>query len=314
MTLVIVGSVAFDSVETPWGRRDRILGGAATHASLAASFFTDVRVVGIVGEDFGDSAFEVLHARGVNTDDVEQVQGARTFFWSGRYDHDVNIAHTLDTQLNVFADFSPQLSPEAKAAQTVFLANIQPDLQREVRQQCTAAGLVALDSMNFWIETARDSLVQTMSLVNVVLLNDAEARSLTGELSLIKAARRIREWGPRIVVTKRGEYGAALFSEEGFFALPAYLLETVTDPTGAGDSFAGGFLGYLDGHAGQPLSDEHIRRAVTYGQVMASFNVEEFGTERIQRLTHDEINTRFHEFKQMTYFEAIPIESRAPTG
>lgn len=305
--LVIVGSVAFDSVETPFGKRERMLGGSAVHAGLAASFFTQVRVVGVVGDDFGDDELSVLQARGIDSDDIERVEGGRTFFWRGRYDYDLNTAHTLETQLNVFADFRPKLSAASRAADTLFLANIQPDLQAEVAKQCQAAGLVALDSMNLWIETARESLIRILSAVDVVLLNDAEARLLTEEANLARAARRIRDWGPRILVVKQGEYGAALFSEDGFFALPGYPLETVVDPTGAGDSFAGGLLGYLDAHAGQPISDEVARRAMTYGSVLASFNVEEMGTERVQRLTSEEINERFHEFKRITHFEAIPI-------
>jgi sugar/nucleoside kinase (ribokinase family) len=310
MTLTIVGSVAFDSLQTPSGSRERILGGAATHASLAASFFTDVRIVGVVGDDFGDPEIEVLHSRGIHTDDLERVQGERTFCWAGRYDYDFNTAHTLDTQLNVFAQFSPKLSAESRAAQTLFLGNIQPDLQRDVREQCEATGLVGLDSMNYWIDTARDALIRALGLVDVALLNDAEARMLTGQASIVRAAREIRAWGPPLVVIKRGEYGAALFTEEGFFVLPALLLEKIVDPTGAGDSFAGGFLGYLDAHAGQ-LSEAVIRRAVAYGQVMGSFNVEDFGTQRVQRLELAEINTRFDELARMTHFEAVPLESRA---
>jgi sugar/nucleoside kinase (ribokinase family) len=307
VTVVAVGSIAFDSVETPFGARERMLGGSATHFSLAASFFTDVRVVGVVGDDFGEAELGVLEARGIATDDIERIEGGSTFFWRGRYGYDLNTAHTLDTQLNVFADFRPRLSGASRVARLVFLGNIQPDLQREVRAQCTSAAFVALDSMDLWIETARDSLIEAVRGVECVIVNDAEARELTGEANLARAARRIREWGPGIVVAKQGEYGAALFSERGFFSLPGYPLETVVDPTGAGDSFAGGFLGYLGAHAGDPFTDDLIRRAMTYGSVLASFNVEEFGTERIQRLTDEEIAERFADFKAMTHFEAIPF-------
>jgi sugar/nucleoside kinase (ribokinase family) len=307
MSLVVVGSIAFDAVRTPFGERERMLGGSAVHFSLAASFFTDVRVVGPVGEDFGAEQYAVLRDRGVNTDDIERVAGGKTFFWRGHYDYDLNTAHTDDTQLNVFGDFQPKLSEDSRACQTLFLANIQPDLQREVRVQCTGAALAGLDSMNLWIETARDSLRQAISGVDIVLMNDAELRMLTEEPNLLRAARSVMAMGPRMVVAKQGEYGAALYTAHGVFALPAYPLETVVDPTGAGDSFAGGFLGYLDAHAGD-LDDQTLRRAMTYGSVLASFNVEEFGTERVRRLTTDEINRRFDEFREMTHVETLPVE------
>ena len=311
MTLVVVGSIAFDSVETPFGGRDRMLGGSAVHFALAASFFSDVRVVGPVGDDFGEPELAVLERRGVNTEDIERVGGGKTFFWRGHYDYDLNVAHTDDTQLNVFGDFEPKLSEASKAANTVFLANIQPDLQTEVRQQCRSASLVGLDSMNLWINTARDSLARAIGTVDLVLMNDTELRMLTEEPNLVRAARAVTRLGPKLVVAKRGEYGAALFTEDAFFALPAYPLENVLDPTGAGDSFAGGFLGYLDAHSDEPPSQELVRRAMTYGSVMASFNVEEFGTERVQRLTLDEINERFAAFKRMTHFDAVPISPRS---
>ena len=310
MALTCVGSVAFDSVETPFGSRERMLGGSATHFSLAASFFTDVSVVGVVGEDFGEPELAVLSERGIDVSDVERVAGGETFFWRGRYDYDLNTAQTLETQLNVFADFQPRLSSASAAAETVFLGNIQPGLQLAVREQCDGASFVALDSMNLWIETARDELTAVVGAVDCVLLNDAEARMLAGEPSLARAARTIRSWGPSTVVVKQGEYGAALFTEEGFFSIPGYPLEQVLDPTGAGDSFAGGFVGVLDAHAGERLSDGLVRQAMVYGSVLASLNVEEFGTERVQRLTRDEIDVRFAEFRQMTQFEATPLPAR----
>jgi sugar/nucleoside kinase (ribokinase family) len=305
MSLAVVGSIAFDSVKTPFGERARMLGGSAVHFSLAASFFTDVRVVGPVGDDFGDDEYAVLRERGVNTDDIERVQGGQTFFWQGHYEYDLNTAHTDDTQLNVFGDFQPKLSDESKDADVLFLANIQPDLQREVREQCTGARLVGLDSMNLWIETARESLARTIAGVDVVFMNDAEIREFTEQPNLVRAARALMELGPRVVAAKQGEYGAALFDREGFFALPGYPLETVNDPTGAGDSFAGGFLGFL-ASLGPDAADDHqaLRRAMTYGSVLASFNVEEFGTERVRRLTRDEIDARFEEFRRMTALEA----------
>ena len=304
MGLAVVGSIAFDAVKTPFGERSRMLGGSAVHFSLAASFFTDVRVVGPVGDDFGEEEYAVLHARGVNTDDIELVEGGETFFWQGHYEYDMNTAHTDDTRLNVFGDFAPKLSEESKGTQVLFLANIQPDLQREVREQCTGTRLAGLDSMNLWIETAKESLVRTIGGVDLIFMNDAELRQLTEEANLVRAARAVMEMGPRFVIAKQGEYGAALFTRESFFALPAYPLETVNDPTGAGDSFAGGFLGYL---ASQDTDDDAtLRRAMTYGSVLASFNVEEFGTERVQRLTRDEIDARFEEFRQMTALESAP--------
>src|SRR3954466_12417704 len=237
MSLVVVGSIAFDAVRTPFGQRQRMLGGSAVHFSLAASFFTDVRVVGPVGDDFGDEEYEVLHGRGVNTDDIEHVEGGQTFFWRGHYDHDLNVAHTDDTQLNVFADFQPKLSEGSRSSEMLFLGNIQPDLQRDVRSQ-SSAGFAALDSMNLWIDTTRDSLVAAISEVDCLLLNDAELRMLTERPNLLHAARAVMEMGPSVVVAKRGEYGAAMFTPGGFFAIPGYLLEDVKDPTGAGDSFA----------------------------------------------------------------------------
>jgi sugar/nucleoside kinase (ribokinase family) len=304
MSLVVVGSIAFDAVKTPFGERERMLGGSAVHFSLAASFFTDVRVVGPVGDDFGDEEYAVLRDRGVNTDDIERVEGGKTFFWRGHYEYDLNTAHTDDTQLNVFGEFRPKLSEESKASDVLFLANIQPDLQREVREQCDAARLAGLDSMNLWIETARDSLLRTIGSVDMVFMNDAEIRMLTEQANLVKAARELIGMGPSVVVAKQGEYGAALFTEDGFFALPAYPLETVMDPTGAGDSFAGGFLGYV---ASQEADDEAVlRKAMTYGSVLASFNVQEFGTERVQRLSRGEIDERYEDLRRMTTFEEVP--------
>ena len=303
MALTVVGSIAFDSVRTPFGERDRMLGGSAVHFALAASFFTKVRVVGPVGADFGEDEIGVLTSHGIETADIERVAGGETFFWRGHYEHDLNIAHTDDTQLNVFADFEPKLSDASRSSEVLFLGNIQPDLQRRVRAEADGARFVALDSMNLWIDTARDSLVKAIHEIDCLLLNDAEIRMLTDEPNLIRAARAVHEMGPRIVVAKRGEYGAVLFSPEGAFALPALLLEEVRDPTGAGDSFAGGFLGYLDG-LGEPEPPlDELRRAMVYGSTMASFNVEDFGTERVRRLQRAEIDARLSEFKSLTHFE-----------
>jgi sugar/nucleoside kinase (ribokinase family) len=302
MALTVVGSIAFDAVKTPFGERDRMLGGAAVHFSLAASFFTEVRPVGPVGDDFGAEQFEVLERRGIRTEDVERVAGGQSFFWRGRYEYDLNVAHTEDTQLGVFAEFEPKLSAASQAADTLFLANIQPDLQRQVRAQCTAARLSGLDSMNLWIETAKDSLTAAIAEVDCLVVNDAEIRMLTGESNLARAARAVMDLGPRAVIAKQGEYGAALFTESGYFALPGFPLEDVRDPTGAGDSFAGGFFGYLDSVEGDYF-DDALRRAMGYGTVLASFNVEEFGTERVSRLTREEIDERFEQLRAMTQFE-----------
>ncbi|MDQ3724563.1 MAG: PfkB family carbohydrate kinase [Actinomycetota bacterium] len=303
MSLTVVGSIAFDAVKTPFGERERMLGGAAVHFSLAASFFTEVRPVGPVGDDFGAEEFAVLEKRGVLCDDIERVEGGQSFFWRGRYEYDLNVAHTEDTQLGVFGEFQPKLSEAAQAADTLFLANIQPDLQRQVRAQCTAARLSGLDSMNLWIETAKDSLSAAIAEVDVLVVNDAEIRMLTGESNLCRAARAVMAMGPRAVVAKQGEYGAALFTAgANFFALPGFPLEDVRDPTGAGDSFAGGFFGYLDSVEGE-LNDAELRRAMGYGTVLASFNVEEFGTERVSRLTREEIDARFEQLRSMTQFE-----------
>jgi sugar/nucleoside kinase (ribokinase family) len=302
MSLTVVGSIAFDSVKSPFGERERMLGGSAVHFALAASFFSEVHVVGPVGDDFGDDELAVLEGRGVDTSDIERVQGGKTFFWRGHYDYDLNVAHTDDTQLNVFGDFEPKLSAASSSSDILFLANIQPDLQRQVREQCEGAGFAALDSMNMWIETARDSLLAAISEVDCTIINDAEIRQLTEEPNLARAARAVMDLGPRAVVAKQGEYGAALFTESGFFALPGYPLEDVRDPTGAGDSFAGGFLGYLDSQ-GSELDDHSLRRAMGYGTVLASFNVEEFGTERVARLSRDEIDERFEALRSMTSFD-----------
>lgn len=297
--LVAVGSIAYDSLETPFGRRERALGGSAVHFALAARLFTEVGVVGVVGDDFDGEP--VLAERGVDTSGIQVVTGGATFAWEGRYGYDLNVAETLDTRLGVFEHFDPQLGPAHRDAPVLFLGNIQPDLQRSVRAQSNAA-FVALDSMNLWIEVARDALVAAIGEVDAVVLNDGEARQLTGEATLVRAARAISALGPRIVVIKRGEYGAALFVDGRFFGVPGYPLEEVFDPTGAGDSFAGGFVGYLAA-SGQISPDlEHLRRAVAYGSIVASFNVEEFGTERVQRLARDEVDGRVRDFHAMTSF------------
>jgi sugar/nucleoside kinase (ribokinase family) len=305
MSITVVGSIAYDTVKTPFGERERMLGGAATHFALAASFFEQVRVVGPVGEDFGERQLQIMGTRGVDLADVERVAGGKTFFWHGEYGWDLNSRETLDTQLGVFEGFAPKLSEGSRSSEVLFLANIQPDLQREVRGQLPEARFVALDSMNLWIEIARDSLVAAIEGVDCLILNDAELRQLTGKPNLVSAAREILTWGPSVIVAKQGEYGAALVTTESFFALPAYPLETVIDPTGAGDTFAGGFVGYIAAHLQEELSDELLRSAMAHATVLASFNVEEFGTERVQRLTREEIDVRLVELRAITQFSGV---------
>jgi len=306
MSLTVVGSVAFDSLETPFGKRDKILGGAATHFGLSASFFTKVNAVGVVGGDFGAEEWAVFERHDIDTRDIEIVKDGKTFFWQGRYDYDMNTAHTLDTQLNVFETFDPKLSDNSKSARLLFLANILPMLQRQVREQCPNAEFVAMDTMNFWISSMKEELIETIKVVDCIIINDAEARQLTDEPNIHKAAKAIMNFGLRAVVIKRGEYGATLFTKDAYFAVPAYPLESVFDPTGAGDTFAGGFMGYLA--AQKEITDDTMRRAMIYGSVMASFNVEKFGTERVDSLTNPEINERFSAFKRMTHFDEIPFE------
>jgi sugar/nucleoside kinase (ribokinase family) len=309
MSLTVVGSVAFDALETPFGSRDKILGGAATHFSLSASFFTQVNAVGVVGGDFGDDEWAVFKRHNINTDDIEIVPEVKTFFWKGRYDYDMNTAHTLDTQLNVFETFDPKLSERSKGAKLLFLANILPMLQKQVREQCPDAKFVAMDTMNFWISSMKDAVIDTIKVCDCIIINDAEARQLTDEPNIHKAAKKIMDFGLKALVIKRGEYGATLFTKDGFFSTPAYPLESVFDPTGAGDTFAGGFMGYLASQ--DEITDDTLRRAMIYGSVMASFNVEKFGTERVDALDDPEINQRFSDFKRMTHFDDIPFEKVA---
>jgi sugar/nucleoside kinase (ribokinase family) len=307
MSITVVGSIAYDAVKTPFGERERMLGGAAVHFALAASFFEQVHVVGPVGDDFGEAELEVLRGRGVDVSDVERIPGGETFFWRGEYGWDLNSRETLDTKLGVFEGFAPKLSSESRSSDVLFLANIQPDLQREVRAQLPDARFVALDSMNLWIDIARDSLVAAIKSVDCVILNDAELRQLTGKANLFSAAREVLSWGPRVIVAKQGEYGAALVTAESFFSLPAFPLENVVDPTGAGDTFAGGFVGYIAQQLrSEELSDELLRAAMAHGTALASFNVEEFGTERVVRLSSEEIAARVKELREITRFSGAP--------
>ncbi len=303
MSLLVVGSVAFDHIKTPFGEKENILAGAATYFSLAASFFTTVKVVAIVGDDFTDEHEAVFRARNVDLTDLERRAGGKSFRWAGEYSFDFNTRETLDTQLNVFADFDPQLTPGASELPYLFLGNIHPDLQRNVRSQ-SKAKLVGMDTMNFWISGTPDSLAETLKGIDLLIINDEEARQLAGHPNVITAARKIMAMGPRKLIVKRGEYGAALFTEDSYFVIPGFPQESVVDPTGAGDSFAGGVMGYLA--ATESLDDDAaLRRAMIYGSVMASFTIEAFGTDRLTSLTIDEINDRFRHFKYITHFEDV---------
>ena len=305
MSLVVVGSVAYDGVETPHGRVDRMLGGAATYISLSASFFTKTRIVAVVGDDFAAEDTELLAGRGIDLEGLERVPG-KTFFWAGKYSDDMNDRVTLTTDLNVFADFQPKLPASYRREPYLLLGNIQPALQRSVREQMNGVRLAGGDTMNYWIQDFRDELLQTIAGWDFLLINDSEAKMLSGQTNLRKAAAAILDMGPHTLVIKRGEYGAMLFRRDSFFVVPGYLLEDVFDPTGAGDCFAGGFIGYL-AEQGFDLEADHISRgdlsrAVIYGSVMGSFCCERFGVERFRTLTRAEIDARFEEFRKFTSF------------
>jgi len=300
MDLLVVGSVALDSVKTPFGQVTEALGGSATYFSYAASFFTSVGVVATVGEDFPSVHLDLLRGRSVDLSGLQVAKG-ETFRWVGEYGYDLNEARTLATHLNVFADFKPQLPDQLKTPSLLFLANIDPELQRAVLRQVERPRLVALDTMNFWIDGKRQALLEVVGEVDALVVNDREARQLAQEANLIKAALTLHSYGPRTVVIKRGEYGALMVNSGRFFFTPAYPLESVFDPTGAGDTFAGGFMGYL---ARQGRFDEPtLRRAIVYGSVMASFTVEDFSLERLKRLKESEIGARFDSFQELVNFE-----------
>ena len=301
MSVLVVGSVALDSVETPFGKVTEVLGGSAVYFSVAASRFTNVRLVAVVGKDFPDEYIQLLRERGVDRAGL-QIADGRTFRWVGSYDYDLNVTHTHDTQLNVFGDFHPVLPDTYRDSRLLFLANIHPDLQYEVLRQMPQAELTMMDTMNFWIEGARESLLRVMREVDIVTMNESEARMLTGKSNLVVAAGEILKLGPKILLVKKGEYGAVMFSEHGYFVAPAYPLEEVIDPTGAGDSFAGGFLGYL-ARAGA-IDGPTLRRAVIYGSVVASFAVADFSVGRLKTMTEADIRQRYEEFRQFTLFES----------
>ncbi len=305
MSLVVVGSVAYDGVETPHGRVERMLGGACTYIALAASYFTHVKIVAVVGDDFDQADLDLLASRGIDLAGLERVPG-KTFYWAGVYSEDMNDRTTLRTELNVFADFQPKLPDHYKSQPYLMLGNIQPSLQRGVREQMNGLRLAGGDTMNYWISDYREELLETLKGWDFLLINDSEARELSGERVLRRAAHAILDMGPHTLVIKRGEYGAILFRKDGYFSVPGYLLDRVFDPTGAGDSFAGGFVGYLAEQgidpAGGKVDVSHLRAAVVYGSVMGSFCCERFGVDRFRTLTRAEIDGRFQEFRAFTRF------------
>ncbi|MEE2963030.1 MAG: PfkB family carbohydrate kinase [Acidobacteriota bacterium] len=300
--ILTVGSVAFDSIKTPFGERSRVVGGAATFFSVAASFFTDVRLVAVVGEDFADEQMQVFGGRRIDLTGLQRVPG-ETFRWKGEYNFDLNSRETIYTHLNVFDQFRPVLPESYRPTPFVFLANIHPALQLEVLDQVQAPRFVAADTMNFWIDSTPDDLRAVLARVDALVINDEEARQLSGEANLVKAARVIRHMGPPLLIIKRGEYGVLMTRAEALFAVPAMPLEDVSDPTGAGDTFAGGFMGYL-ASAGE-ITDAAVSRAIIAGSAMASFAVEDFGLDRLLSLTQDEVRCRFDAFKRLTHFEAL---------
>ena len=303
--MVVVGSVAYDGIETPHGKADRLLGGACTYIALSASYFTQPKIVAVVGDDFAAEDYDFLASRNIDLTGLERVPG-KTFFWAGVYSNDMNDRETLATELNVFADFDPKLPESYKDAPYLLMGNIQPGLQRSVKQQMSSPKLAGGDTMNYWIADFREELLKTIADWDFLLINDGEARMLSGEFNLTKAAQKILAMGPHTLVIKRGEYGAILWRKDGHFMVPGYLLEDVFDPTGAGDCFAGGFMGYLagagvDARSGM-IDHNELRKAVIYGSVMGSFCCERFGVDRFRTLTRAEIDTRFKEFRATTSF------------
>jgi len=303
MSLLVIGTVAFDAIETPFGKTDKIVGGAASYISLSASYFyNNIHLVSVIGEDFSRDFLDVLRKKGVNLDGLQIKQGQKSFFWAGKYHNDLNTRDTLETQLNVLQDFDPVVPESARSAEFVMLGNLMPSVQMRVLEQLSAKpSLIVMDTMNFWMDTAMDDLKKVLQRVDVLTINDSEARQLSGEYSLVKAARKIMETGPRFLVIKKGEHGALLFNKYEVFFAPALPLEEVFDPTGAGDSFAGGFIGYLA--RTRDISFENMKRAVICGSALASFTVEKFGTERIQNLTERELEERIQEFVQLVQFD-----------
>jgi sugar/nucleoside kinase (ribokinase family) len=303
MSLVVVGTVAFDAIETPFGKTDKIIGGAATYSGMAASYFTkDIKMVSVVGDDFPNSFVGDMNKRGINTEGLQVKAGQKSFFWSGRYHIDMNTRDTLDTQLNVLLDFDPVIPESYQDCEFLMLSNLMPRLQKSVIERLRRRPkLIVMDTMNFWMETQWDTLMETIALVDVLTVNDSEARQLTNEYSLVKAAQKILAMGPRYLIIKKGEHGALLFNKEQVFFAPALPLEEVFDPTGAGDTFAGGFIGYLT-HT-RDISFDNMKRGIIYGSAMASFCVEKFGLERMLELTQPEVEERVQQFVDLVQFD-----------
>lgn len=303
MSLIIVGTVAFDAIETPFGKTDKIVGGAATYISLAASYYTkSSKMISVIGDDFSQSMLETLKSRGVDLEGLQIKKGEKSFFWAGKYHYDMNTRDTLDTQLNVLADFTPVVPDSYQGADFLMLGNLDPKVQLSVIKQLKKRPkLIALDTMNFWMEIAMDSLKEVLKEIDVLTINDEEARQLSGEFSVVKAARKILTMGPKFLIIKRGEYGAILFDKEKMFFAPALPLEEVMDPTGAGDTFAGGFIGFLANS--KDISFENMKRAIIVGSALASFTCEKFGTERLVELTEKEIETRIQQFVDLVDFD-----------
>ena len=301
MSILVVGSVAFDAIQTPFGKVDRCIGGSATYFSVAASFFTPVELVAVVGDDFSEEDASVFKGRNINIEGLQRVKGARSFFWSGEYSFDLNVAKTRDTQLNVFADFKPRLTESQRSADVLFLANIDPELQMDVLKQTKRPRLVALDTMNYWISSKHDALERIFREVDLIIINEAEVRQFMKEANLVKAARAILALGPKTLVIKRGEYGVLMVTRDAVFAAPAYPLENVFDPTGAGDTFAGGFLGYLASR--HEIADKELRRAIIFGSVLASFTVEKFSLDRLREISLRDVQERYADFRALTHFE-----------
>ena len=301
MSLLVVGSMAFDSIRSPFGEVERVVGGSATYFSLAASYLAPVRLVSVVGDDFPEETLRVLASRSIDTEGLKVAAG-KTFHWKGYYEYDLNTAHTVATELNVFSDFAPVLPESYRDTPYVFLGNIAPSLQLDILRQVRSPRLVALDTMNYWIENSPGPLREVIGKVDIVIINEGEVRELAGEYNLIRAARTLMGWGPRRIVIKRGEYGVLHLADGTMFAAPAYPLETIFDPTGAGDSFAGGFMGYLAGLGDRPVTENDYRLATMYGSAIASFTVEAFSTRKLESLTPDEISERLGSFLALTEF------------
>ena len=301
MTITVVGTVAFDAIRTPFGKVDRCIGGSATYFSVAASFFAEVNLVSVIGDDFTDEDASIFKGRKIDLEGLQCIPGAKSFFWSGEYGFDLNVAKTLDTQLNVLAQFKPKLNERQRTADVLFLANAQPELQLDVLKQCKRPRVVALDTMNYWIDTARDALTRIFREVDLIVINEAEVRQYTRQANLVKGAREILDLGAQTIVIKRGEYGVLMITKDAIFAAPAYPLENVFDPTGAGDTCAGGFLGYLASRS--EIHDRELRRAIIFGSVLASFTVEKFSLDRLREIRLDDILERYQDFRALTHFD-----------